>query len=263
MVFSLCLKKNVVKSIQEVGVMKFENTFQNDFTMIKEDGEKFSFNKSEQNQYYIFDSIELAMLTNQAIFLHTSSPLASEWNVLLTLPSDPTIFQQKIIEEIVKEYNSFARFTTKGYMQNFYSFKGSQLGFDDFDYPKLNYISDFPFSNSRYFSIPRELEYPHLYTPLFVNENSIMHAFQNGKIHDSIVGYAIFHSDKFKLWLPSTLSFYQRCMLFNCILPLEDFIQNLYIYTTKPFSYVEEDFSDGLYLQINFLTDPNPIETLS
>ena len=242
--------------------MKFENVFPNDFTVIKEDGEKFSFNKNEQNKYYIFDSIELAMLTNQAIFLHTPSPLASEWNVLLTLPSDPTIFQQKIIEEIVKEHNKFAKFTTKGYMQSFYPFKGSQLNFNDFDYPKLNYSSNFPFSTSRFFSIPCEVENPHRQSTFFVTESSIMHNFQVGRIRDSIVGYAILNTDKFKLWLPSTLSFYQRCTLFNCILPLEDFIQSLYIYTTDPFSYVEEDFSSGLYLQINFLTDANPIETL-
>ena len=128
--------------------MKLEQSFPNNFTFINGDGTKFQFDKNEENQYYIFDSIESSILTNQAVFLHTSSSSASEWNALLTLPSDPTISQIQVIEEIIKEYNRFAKFTTKGTGQFFYPFKGSELNFSDFDYPQLIYYSNIPLSGN-------------------------------------------------------------------------------------------------------------------
>ncbi len=242
--------------------MKLEQSFPNNFTFINGDGTKFQFDKNEENQYYIFDSIESSILTNQAVFLHTSSSSAFEWNALLTLPSDPTISQKQIIEEIIKEYNRFAKFTTKGTGQFFYPFKGSELNFSDFDYPQLIYYSNIPFFSLCFFSVPCDIEDEHLQSFCLVNEDSIMEAFQTGKLHDSIVGYVSLASKQFKLWLPSKLSFYQRCILFNNIIPGENLIQKMYVYASEPYALLNEFTQPNIYLKVNFQTNPEPTVTL-
>ena len=232
-----------------------------EFNIVKENGKIISFNKSEINQYQIFDYIESSIRVNDGVFMQTISDFY-ELNGLLTLPNNPTIDQQAIIREILKNKDKYNNFTTKGFEQFYYNIRGKELHFSDFNYPQLFLFPEKEFFTFAFFTIPSNLEEKHLYSPILVSESSIVEALKDGRLEKEIVGYIVPIEKKFKIWLPSKLSFYQRCMIFNSFLPLEKFIQEVHVYTSDPFKETLLPTNEDLYLQLNFQTNPEPIVTL-
>ena len=231
-----------------------------EFNIVKENGKIISFDKSETNQYQIFDYIESSIRLNDGVFMQNSD--FHELNGLLTLPNNPTIDQQAIIKEILKNTNKYSNFTTKGYGQFYYSIRGKEIHFSDFDYPQLSLFPEKKFFTFAFFTIPNKSEEKHLYYPTLVSESSIVEALKDGRLEKEIVGYVVPIEKKFKIWLPSKLSFYQRCIIFNSFLPLEEFIQEVHVYTSNPFKETLLSSDEDLYLQINFQTNPEPTVTL-
>ncbi len=231
-----------------------------EFNILTENGKIVSFNKTEKNQYQIFDYIESSLRLNSGVFIQSYSKV-NELNGLLSLPNNPTIYQQSIIEELFKNIKKYDNFTTKGFGQFYYKICGKEIHFSDFNYPQLFLFPEINFFTFVFFTIPCNLEEKHLFSPILVAESSIIQALKNGEISSEIVGYVDPIENKFKIWLPSQLSFYQRCMLFNYFLPLEEFIHEAHIYISKPFRDITLPNND-LYSHINFETNKEPTITL-
>ena len=85
---------------------------------------------------------------------------------------------------------------------------------------------------------------------------------QNEKFSNCIVGSLDIQTGQFVLWVPLFLSFFQRCMLFNSILPDEARISKLNIYTLKPFQVLEEIEDPNIYSEINFQTNSDLVYAL-
>ena len=236
--------------------------FKNDFNIIKKNGGVISFNKNLENQYNIFDYLECSIRLDDSVFIHTTSLDMTKWDALLTLPNNPSAEQQDMISMILKEQEHFNNFTTKGYASSFYSFKDKELHFDDFDYPQLDLFFPFKFLDFSFFIIFDDLTKEQILSPLMLQFKEVINILQNEKFSNCIVGNLDIQTGQFVLWVPLFLSFFQRCMLFNSILPDEARISKLNIYTLKPFQVLEEIEDPNIYSEINFQTNPDLVYAL-